>query len=142
MSDAPEFKVAVLGCSGIGRLVSTVVRQAVYMIAQDRPDEVEVVGAGPLTGNVAEALEKARKYPLIVIDGCRPKCATAIAQGKDLDVAAAIWVAEVAARNKLSIAGDKRTELTEKGLALARAVADEAIARIDLIVAEEAMSTL
>ena len=142
MSDPLEFKVAVLGCSGIGRLVSTVVRQAVYMIAQDRPDEVVVVSSGSLTGNVPEALEKARKYPLIVIDGCRPKCATAIAQGKDLDIAAAIWVAEVAAKYKLSIAGDKRTELSEKGLALARAIADEAIAKIDLIVAEEAMSTL
>ncbi len=142
MSDPVEFKVAVLGCSGIGRLVSTVVRRAVYMIATDRPDEVAVVGSGPLTGNVAEALERARKCPLIVIDGCRPKCATAIARGKGLEIAAAIWVAEVAAKHKLSIAGDKRTELTEKGLALARAVADEAIARIDLIVAEEAMSTL
>jgi len=142
MTDPQEFKVAVLGCSGIGRLVSTVVRQAVYMIAKDRPDEVEIVGSGPLTGNVPEALETARKYPLIVIDGCRPKCATAIAEGKNLDIAAAIWVAEVAAKHKLSIAGEKRTELSEKGMALARAVADEAIARIDLIVAEEAMSTL
>ena len=142
MSGPLEFKVAVLGCSGIGRLVSTVVRQAVYMIAQDRPDEVVVVSSGSLTGNVPEALEKARKYPLIVIDGCRPKCATAIAKGKDLDIAAAIWVAEVAAKYKLSIAGDKRTELSEKGLALARAIADEAIAKIDLMVAEEAMSTL
>jgi uncharacterized metal-binding protein len=142
MSDEFDFKVAVLGCSGIGRLVSTVVRQAVYMIAQDRPDQVAVVSSGSLTGNVPEALAKARQYPLIVIDGCRPKCATAIAQGKGLDIAAAIWVAEVAAKHKLSIAGDKRTGLSEKGMALARAVADEAIQKIDLIVAEEAMSTL
>jgi len=142
MSDPIEFKVAVLGCSGIGRLVSTVVRQAVYLIAQDRPQEVVVVSSGSLTGNVPEALEKASRYPLIVIDGCRPKCATAIAQGKNLNLAGSIWVAEVAAKHKLSIAGEKRTELSEKGMALARAVADEAIAKIDLIVAEEAMSTL
>jgi uncharacterized metal-binding protein len=142
MSDEFDFKVAVLGCSGIGRLVSTVVRQAVYLIAQDRPNEVAVVGSGPLTGSVPEALEKARRYPLIVIDGCRPKCASAIAAGKGLNVAAAIWVAEVAAKHKVSIAGEKRTGLSEKGMALARAIADEAIAKIDLIVAEEAMSTL
>jgi len=142
VSNTHDFRVAVLGCSGIGRLVSTVVRQAVYLIAQDRPDEVAVVSSGSLTGNVPEALEKARKYPLIVIDGCRPRCATAIAAGKGLEIAAAIWVAEVAAKHKLSIAGDKRTGLSEKGMALARAVADEAISRIDLIVAEEAMSTL
>jgi uncharacterized metal-binding protein len=142
MSGAQAFKVAVLGCSGIGRLVSTVVRQAVYMIEKDRPDEVVVVGSGPLTGNVPEALEAARKHPLIVIDGCRPRCATAIAKGKDLNLVESVWVAEVAAKQRLSIAGEQREELGEKGMALARAVADEAIAKIDLINAEEAMSTL
>ncbi len=137
-----QTKVAVLGCSGIGRLVSTVVRQAVYMIAKDRPDEVTVVSSGALTGNVPEALEAAKKYPLVVIDGCRPKCAQAIAHGKDLRMVAHVWVPEVAAKYKLSIAGDKRTGLGEKGMALARKVADEAIDRIDLALAEEAMSTL
>lgn len=142
MKEHADFKVAVLGCSGIGRLVSTVVRQAVYMIARDRPDQVVLVGSGPLTGNVPEALQKARQYPLVVIDGCRPRCATALAKGKDLNIAASLWVPEVAAKYKLSIAGEKRTGLGDRGMALARAVADEAIAKIDLIVAEEALSSL
>jgi uncharacterized metal-binding protein len=137
MSD-DQTKVAVLGCSGIGRLVSTVVRQAVYMIAQDRPDDVVVVSSGALTGNVPEALEAARKHPLVVIDGCRPQCAQAIARGKDLNMVAHVWVPEVAAKYKLSIAGDKRTGLSEKGMALARKVADEVIERVDAIAAAKA----
>ena len=56
----PQFKVAVLACSGIGRLVSTVVRQAAYMLEQDRPDNVVLVSSGSLTGDVPEALEAAR----------------------------------------------------------------------------------
>jgi uncharacterized metal-binding protein len=124
-------KVAALGCSGIGRLVSTVVRQAVYMLAQDRPDDVIVVSSGALTGNVSEALQAARDHPLVVIDGCRPQCAHAIALGKSLNMVAHVWVPEVAAKYKLSLAGEKRTGLGEKGMALARKVADEAIARID-----------
>lgn len=75
-----QFKVAVLGCGGIGRLISTVVRQAVHMIKQDRPEQVVVISSGSLTGDVAEALAAGRAYPLPVIDGCRPHCATAIAQ--------------------------------------------------------------
>lgn len=137
-----DFKVAVVGCSGIGRLVSTVVRQAVYMIAEARPDDVVVVSSGSLTGDVPEALDAARQYPLVVIDGCRPKCASAIAGGKGLDVAATVWVPEVVAKHKLSIAGEQRTGLGEKGMALARAVADDAIEKIDLALAEEQMSTL
>jgi len=134
MSSA-STKVVVLGCSGIGRLVSTVVRQAVYLIAHDRPDEVVVVSSGELTGNVPEALEAARTYPLVAIDGCRPQCAQAIATGKGLNMVAHVWVPEVAAKYKVSLAGEKRTGLTEKGMALARKVADEAIDRIDGILA-------
>ena len=137
-----EFKVAVLGCSGIGRLVSTIVRQALYMLQQDRPDNVILVSSGSLTGDVPAALEAARKYPLIVIDGCRPRCASAIAKGKGLTPAATVWVAEVAAQAKLSLAGENRKGLGEKGMALARRLADETIEKIDLIVAEEMMSTL
>jgi uncharacterized metal-binding protein len=141
MSDQ-EFKVAVLGCSGIGRLISTVVRQAVYMIQQDRPEQVVVVGSGPLTGDVPEALEAARKYPLVVIDGCRPHCATAIAEGKRLRLAGQVYAADVIAKGKLSLAGEAREELGEKGMAVARAIADEAIAKIDWILADEIVSTL
>ena len=137
-----DFKVAVLGCSGIGRLVSTIVRQAVYILKAERPDNVVVVSSGSLTGDVPEALEAARKYPLIVIDGCRPKCASAIAAGKGLEVAATIWVADVVARHKLSLAGENRKALGEKGMALARKIADETLEKIDLILAEDMMSTL
>ena len=138
----PQFKVAVLACSGIGRLVSTVVRQAAYMLEKDRPGNVVLVSSGSLTGDIPEALEAARKYPLIVIDGCRPKCASAIAKGKGIEPAAVIWVAEVIAKHKLSLAGENRKGLDEKGMAVARAVADEALQRIDLILAEEMVSTL
>lgn len=137
-----DFKVAVLGCSGIGRLVSTIVRQAAYMLKQDRPDNVVLVSSGSLTGDVPEALATARHYPLLVIDGCRPRCASAIAAGKGIEPAATIWVAEVVARHKLSLAGENRKALGEKGMALARKIADEALEKIDLIVAEEMMSTL
>lgn len=141
MSDT-DFKVAVLGCSGIGRLVSTIVRQAVYMIEQDRPGQVVVVSSGSLTGDVPEALEAARKYPLVVIDGCRPHCATAIARAKELRMAGNVYVADVIASHKLSLAGEKREELNGRGMAVARAVADQALERIDWLLADEAVSTL
>lgn len=137
-----DFRVAVLGCGGIGRLISTVVRHAVYMIEQDRQGEVVLIGSGPLTGDVPEALENARKYPLVLIDGCRPHCATAIAEGKGLRVAGKVYAGDVIARSKLSLAGEKREELGEKGMAVARAIADEAIAQIDLIIGDEIVSTL
>lgn len=137
-----EFKVAVLACSGIGRLVSTIVRQAAYMLQHDRPDNVVLVSSGSLTGDVPEALEAARTYPLLVIDGCRPRCASALAKGKGIEPAAAIWVADIVARHKLSLVGENRKALGEKGYAAARKIADEALEKIDLMVAEDVVSTL
>jgi uncharacterized metal-binding protein len=137
-----DFKVALVPCGGIGRLVSTVVRQAAYMVAGDRPDEVVIVSSASLAAGVPEALETARKYPIVIIDGCRPQCATSIASSHDLEIAATVWAPKVVAKHKLSIAGEDRKGLGDKGMKLARKIADEAVEAIDLIVAEEAMSTL
>ena len=137
-----DFRVAVLGCSGIGRLISTVVRHAVYLIEKERPEDVIVVSSGELTGDVPEALAVARKYPLVVIDGCRPHCATALAEGKGLRLAAKVYAGDVVAKHKLSLAGEKREELGEKGMACARAIAEEALAQIDAVLADEIVSTL
>lgn len=142
MTAEHDFKVAVLACSGIGRLVSTIVRRAAYLVKQERPDSVVLVSSGSLTGDVPEALEAARRYPLLVIDGCRPRCATALARGKGIEPAGSIWVAEVVARHKLSLAGEDRKALGEKGMAVARKLADEALEKIDLLIAEETVSTL
>jgi len=137
-----DCKVALVPCGGIGRLVSTVVRQAAYLVAEDRPDNVVIVSSASLAAGVPEALTTARRYPVVVIDGCRPKCASAIAASHDLEAAATIWTPQVVAAHKLSIAGEDRKGLGDKGMRLARKVADEALEAIDLILAEEAMSTL
>ncbi len=40
-----DFRVAVLVCAGISRQVSIVVRQAAYMLKQDRPDKIVLVSS-------------------------------------------------------------------------------------------------
>jgi uncharacterized metal-binding protein len=137
-----DVKVGLVGCGGIGRLASTVVRQAVYMVEEDRPENVVPLTAGALAAGSPEKVEIARRLPLVVIDGCRPRCATAIAAQIGAKPAAVVWAAEVVAKHRISLAGEKRTGLGDAGMLLARRIADEAIAAIDLIVAEEALSTL
>ena len=110
-----------------------------------RPSRMASARPLPVRRNVPswlKALETARKYPLLVIDGCRPRCASALAAGNGIEPAGTIWVAEIVAREKLSLAGENRKALGEKGMRLARAIADEALTKIDLIIAEDMMSTL
>lgn len=142
MIEETEFKVAVLPCNGIGRLVSTVVRLAGYRIKRLRPDQVVLLSSGRLAVKEPEHVAAFEKYPVLVIDGCRPHCASFMADELGKTPAARVYIADVAAANRISIAGDKRRGLTEKGEKLVNAVTDKAVAEIDRIVADEMLSTL
>jgi hypothetical protein len=142
MAQEQDFKVSVLPCNGIGRLVSTVVRLAGYKIKGMRPDQVELLSSGRLIVSEPEHLELLQRYPLLVIDGCRPHCASYLADELGKEPAARVYVADVAAENRISIAGDKRRGLTEKGMKLVDALAEKAVEEIDRIIADEMLSTL
>jgi uncharacterized metal-binding protein len=142
MIEETEFKVAVLPCNGIGRLVSTVVRLAGYRIKKMRPDQVVLLSSGRLAVKEPEHVAAFEKYPVLVIDGCRPHCASFMADELGKTPAARVYIADVAAENRISIAGDKRRGLTAKGEKLVEAVTDKAVAEIDRIVADEMLSTL
>jgi len=142
MAEEHEFKVAVLPCNGIGRLVSTVVRLAGYRIKKTRPDQVVLLSSGRLAVQEPEHLAAFQKYPVLVIDGCRPHCASFMADELGKTPAARVYIADVAAENRISIAGDKRRGLTEKGEKLVEAVVNKAVAEVDRIVADEMLSTL
>ncbi|MBN1460068.1 MAG: hypothetical protein JXA57_11045 [Armatimonadetes bacterium] len=142
MSEEQEFKVGVLACNGIGRLVSTVVRMAAYKIKEMRPDQVVLLSSGRLAVADPEHVDLLKRYPLIVIDGCRPHCASFMADELGKTPAARLYVAEVMAENRINVAGEKRRGLTEKGEKLVDALTKKAVEELDRIVADEMLSTL
>ena len=137
-----EFKVAVINCNGIGRLSSTIVRQAGYLLAQMRPNQVVLLGAGALAVGEEEHSAMFKQYPVLIIDGCRPHCASQLANELGKKPAAVIYAPDVAAEKKISLSGEKRRGLGKRGLELAEAIAQKAAAEVDRIVAEEMLSTL
>ncbi len=142
MAEGQEFKVSVLACNGIGRLVSTVTRQASYRIQELRPNQVVLLSSGRLAVREPEHMALLEQYPLLVIDGCRPHCASFMADELGKKPAAKLYVADVLAESKLPIAGEKRRGLTEKGDKLVEALAQKAVEEIDRLIADEMMSTL
>jgi len=119
-----DRKVAILPCNGVGRLVSTVARQAGYLVVKEMPEETVLVSSPALAVDVEEELAKVRTYPVIVIDGCKPKCGSNILATKSIEAATAIYAPYVAAERRISIAGDSRRGLSERGMKLVRAIAD------------------
>jgi uncharacterized metal-binding protein len=142
MADEREFKVAVLPCNGIGRLVSTVTRMAGYKIKEMRPEQVVLLSSGALTAKESDNLAAFEKYPVLVIDGCRPHCASFMCDELGKTPAARIYVADVMAENRINVAGEKRRGLTAKGMKLVDALANKAVEEIDRLIADEMMSTL
>jgi uncharacterized metal-binding protein len=142
MTEAGDFKVVVLPCNGIGRLVSTVVRLASYKIQQMRPEQVVLLSSGRLAVKDPEHMALLQNYPLLVIDGCRPHCASFMADELGKKPAARLYVADVMAANKINVAGEKRRGLTAKGEKLVEVLARKAVEEIDRIIADEMLSTL
>jgi len=142
MAEEHDFKVGVLPCNGIGRLVSTVTRLAGYRIKRMRPEQVVLLSSGRLAVKDPEHTMLLNKYPVLVIDGCRPHCASFMCDELGRTPDARIYVADVAAENKLSIVGEKRRGLTDKGHKLVEAVANKAVEEIDRLIADEMMSAL
>ncbi len=142
MAEEQDFKVAVLPCNGIGRLVSTVTRMAGYKIKKMRPDQVVLLSSGRLAVKDPEHFAFLQKYPVLVIDGCRPHCASFMCDELGKTPAARIYVADVMAESKINVAGEKRRELTAKGEKLVDALAAKAVEEIDRLIADEMMSTL
>lgn len=137
-----DFKVAILVCNGIGRLVSTVVRQAGYLAHKTRPEETVLLAVGPLAGGEAEHVESLRKYPVVVIDGCRPRCASELMKQQKKEPAAVVYVGDVLAETRISLVGEKRRGLREKGQQLVEAVAEKVVREVDRAIADEMVSTL
>lgn len=137
-----DFKVAILACNGIGRLVSTVVRQAGYLAHRTRPEETVLLAVGPLAIGEPEHVEALRKYPVVVIDGCRPRCATYLMKQQGKEPAAVVYVGDVVAETRISLVGEQRRGLGEKGQRLVEAVAERAVREVDRAIADEMVSTL
>jgi len=140
--EQPSFKVGILACSGIGRLVSTVTRQAAYHAHELRPEETVLLSSGALTAAEPEHVALLERYPFIVVDGCRPRCASHIARQHNKEPAAAIYLADVLAATRIPLAGERRRALGENGNRFVEAVAQRIVEAVDRIIAEEIVSTL
>jgi ribonucleoside-diphosphate reductase alpha chain len=60
--------------------VSTIIRLAGYRIKEMRPDQVELLSSGRLIVKDPEHLALFEKYPVLVMNGCRPRCAAFLAE--------------------------------------------------------------
>jgi uncharacterized metal-binding protein len=76
MMTMSEHKVIVIPCSGIGKPLGTVGRQAAYDIIEKRcPEKSATTCLALLVSGDEEAVRLVRENPCIALDGCPKECA-------------------------------------------------------------------
>jgi len=130
-------RIPVVPCSGIGKSLGAVAREAAFILAEDlSPERTKIVALSPLVMGDPETCVEVSGLPAIAIDGCKLECAA-----KGLAAAGACEVHKIAAfdvlRRRRGLKPEGVSELNEDGRLLSKAVAEEAAAVVDKIVGED-----
>jgi uncharacterized metal-binding protein len=130
---ATRQRVVVVPCSGIGKSLGTVTREAAYELCDSlRPDSTRLVALSKLVLGDAEARQLVRTSPAVTIDGCKQMCASKLVKHNGGAVAREVAVFD-AFRNHKQLKSEGIAELNSEGKQLARVLAEEIAQEIDEI---------
>ncbi len=126
-------KVAVIPCSGIGKALGSVTREAAYELCETLcPERSELVALSKLVLGEEGAREQVRKNPTVTIDGCQKMCAATLVRHSGGRLAREVAVFEVFRRYK-DLKPEGIAELNDQGKQLAKALAGEIAGDLDRI---------
>jgi uncharacterized metal-binding protein len=133
-------RVVVVPCSGIGKALGTVTREAAYELCDNlRPGDTQLVALSKLVLGDAEARERVLTNPAVTIDGCKRMCASKLVKHNGGVVAREVAVFDVF-RNHKDLKPEGIAELNEPGMELARVIAAEIAGTVDEVLAETSRS--
>jgi len=132
MNDGKQ-KVIVVPCSGIGKSLGSVAREAGYELCDElRPETTRLVALSKLVLGEEHAREHVRRSPAITIDGCKLMCAATLVKHNGGKIAREVAVLDVYRRHK-DLKPDGIAELNAEGRQLARVMAEEIAETVDQI---------
>jgi uncharacterized metal-binding protein len=126
-----RMKVAVVPCSGIGKALGSVSREAAYELCDElRPEQTRLVALSKLVLGEEEAVGQVRAHPAITIDGCKQMCAAKLVKHSGGTLVAELAVFDFFRGHK-HLKPEGIAELNEDGKKLARLLAEEAGTLVD-----------
>lgn len=133
---APQQRVMIVPCSGIGKAYGSVGREAMYMLLEElRPEATGTVCLSLLTLGDADAQAEVRACPTITIDGCPKACAKVNVQAAGGKPAGEFRVFDVYRAHK-ELKVRSVSDLGESGREMARILAEEIASKVDELSAE------
>ena len=130
---SPDASVVVVPCSGIGKSYGTVSREAAYDLCEDlRPNGTRLVALAKLVLGDAAACELVAQHPAVTIDGCKQMCASKMVKQSGGTVMREVSVLDVFRCHK-DLKPEGIAELNAAGRKLARVLAEEVVASLDVV---------
>lgn len=126
-----DQRIVIVPCSGIGKSLGTVSREAAYELCDNlRPGDTQLVALSKLVLGDEQARERVRTNPAVTIDGCKQMCAAKLVKHSGGTVFREVAVFE-AFRDHRDLKPEGIAELNPEGKHLARVLAEEIAEQLD-----------
>lgn len=126
-------RIVIVPCSGIGKSLGTVSREAAYELCDNlRPGDTQLVALSKLVLGDEQARERVRTNPAVTIDGCKQMCAAKLVKHCGGTVFREVAVFEAFRAHK-ELKPEGIAELNPEGMQLARLLAEEIAKQLDQI---------
>ncbi len=136
MKASSSERVIVVPCSGIGKPLGSVSREAVYELVENtRKGVTETICLALLVSGDKETLQLVRNSKCITVDGCPMQCAEKNLKHVGGNLVASFRVVDALKQNK-KLKPKSVTFLDRDGLELAAAVASQVARKVDEILME------
>ncbi len=124
-------KVLVIPCSGIGKALGSVTREAALLVVEDlRPGRAQTLCLSLLTLGDPGAEKLVREWPVITVDGCPKGCARVNVEQAGGRPAARLRAADTYRRHR-ELKPTSVLDLGPQGQELARHLAEEIVKEVD-----------
>ncbi len=129
-------KVLIVSCSGIGKTLGSVAREASYVVTEELcPDKARLMPLALVVLGDKETRAEIFKAEAIAIDGCVKACAAKVVEGAGGTVVHGLQVLDVCRRHP-GLKPSGISELNEAGQQLARALAEEVSELVETMTGE------
>jgi uncharacterized metal-binding protein len=133
MNSTTQNKVVVIPCSGIGKALGTVGREATYEVVENmRKDVTETICLALLVSGDEESVQLVQRNKCITVDGCPLQCAEKNVRIAGGDLAASLRVVDALRENR-GLKPKSVAFLDSDGQQLTRAVAEKIASKVDAI---------
>jgi uncharacterized metal-binding protein len=133
MNSTTQNKVIVIPCSGIGKALGTVGREATYEVVENmRKDVTQTICLALLVSGDEESVQLVQRNKCITVDGCPLQCAEKNVRIAGGDLAASLRVVDALRENR-GLKPKSVAFLDRDGQQLTRAVAEQIASKVDAI---------